>query len=106
MGNSQSSSSPKCSNSRDYRPEIRYYPNFDSSPLRDQDFVIIEQKHFCQILRGDYPVWIYFCALKNEEGAKIGATVLGSVAGVAGVLSFVPVISERSMHTVIPLEFT
>lgn len=99
MGNSQSS------NSRDYKQQLGYFPNFDSRPIKDQDYKIVEQRHLDRVLNDEFPdlfedeavehVWIYTCSLNNEEGAKIGTTVLGSVAGVAGVLSFVPGISEK-----------
>ena len=99
MGSSQSS------NNRDYKNQLGYYPNFDRRPIEDQDYIIVEQKHLGKILNGEFSnlfddedvehVWIYYCPLRNEEGAKIGATVLGSVAGAAGILSFVPGISEK-----------
>lgn len=95
MGGSQSSGA-----SGDYKKEIKYYNNFDSRPILDQDYLIVEPEHFSKILKGEYSdlfededvehVWIYYCPLGNLEGAKIGTTVLGSVAGVAGILSFVP----------------
>lgn len=98
MGSSQSS------NSQDYQQQLGYYPNFDSRPIGDQDFIIVEHKHLGQILQGQFSnlfededvehVWIYSCPLRNEEGAKIGTTTLGSVAGVSGILSFIPGISE------------
>ena len=103
MGNSQSQSS----NSRDYQQQLGYYPNLDNRPVGVQDFLIVEQKHLDGILNGDFAylfededvehVWIYCCSLRNEEGAKIGATVLGSIAGVATILSFVPVVSKCSI---------
>lgn len=99
MGSSQSS------NSRDYKEQLGYYPNFDSRPIADQDYKIVEQKHLSKILNGGFSdlfededvehVWIYYCSLKNEEGAKIGATVLGSVAGAAVGLLFLPGISKK-----------
>lgn len=99
MGSSQSSSS------QDYKPQLSYYPNLDSRPLGDQDFKIVEQKHLDRILNGDFPdlfededvehVWIYICSLVIEEDAKIGATVLGSIAVAATALSFVPVVSKK-----------
>ena len=98
MGGSQSS------NSRDYKQQLGYYSNLDKRPLKDQNYIIVEQRHLQKILIGEFStvfededvehVWIYHCALHNAEGAKIGATVLGSVSGVATVFSFVPVASK------------
>lgn len=99
MGNSHSS------NSRDYQQQLAYYPNFDSRPFQDQDYNIVEQKHLDKILAGEFLdlfededveyVWIYSCPLRNQECTRETAIASGSVAGVAGALSFVPGISKK-----------
>ena len=93
MGNSPSS------NSEDYKKELRYYSNFDSRPIRSQDYKVVEQRHLTEILAGEFPdlfededvehVWIYRCPLTFEEGARIGQTVLTPVGVVFSCLSFV-----------------
>ena len=103
MGASQSLNSDSTS-SQGYKKELRYYPNFNSQPVRNQDFKVVEQKHLDNILKGGFSdlfededveyVWIYCCPLSNEEDAKIGTTSFGTVAAVAGVLSLVPVVSK------------
>ena len=106
MGSSQSS------NSKDYKQQLGYYPNFDSRHIEDQDFKIVHPRHLNLILSGNFfdlfededveQVWIYSCSLRNLEGARIGAVSLGSVAAGAGVLCLVPGASKiRRMISVI-----
>ena len=40
-------------------------------------------------------VWIFTCPLRNEEGAIEAVNVLAPIAGIAGLLSFIPGISEK-----------
>ena len=109
MGGSQSS------NSRDYTQRLVYYSNLDRRPLKDQNYINVEQRHFRRILDGEFStvfededvehVWIYHCALHNTEGAKIGATVFGSVFAVAFALSFVPFASKFEEYSIVRIHF-
>lgn len=87
-----------------YRPELRYFLNFDTRPWWNQDLRYVRQKHLGQIYNGEYQelfenevvehVWIYHCSLKSAEGAKLATTAMSSIAGVSFGLWYVPAVGK------------